>query len=555
MGRRLREGADPFGLRVVDPACGSGSFLIAAFDALDSWLAQHRPDVPALERRRRILTECLYGVDLDDQAVEITRLNLVLRASLERAKLPMLHHIQQGDSLVDDAAVAAAPFVWKNRFAAVMEQGGFDVVLGNPPYVRAELQSAAFKAYAAQHYTAAAGGADLYVYFMESGLRLLRPSGVYGVIVANKWLRAGYGEKIRAVLRPHLREVVDFGELKVFSDAATNPAIVLADKEPVASAVCMTRVKTLEFTTLADYVDENRYCVPRDSLTGASWSLAPEERAERLAQMRAVGVPLAEYISPLKIRSGVKTGYNEAFVISTAKRNEIIHRDPTSGGFIKPFVVGDNVRNYQINFENRYLIFMGRGNNIEDYPGIYEYLLPYRERLEPRPVDYIGVWPGRKHGSYKWFELQDPVSYHKEFDRPKIVYPDIAKEPRAAFDELSAYIDMTAFFISTEDLFLLGLLNSAPIWEYLKDTCAVLGDAEKGGRLRLKRQYIQTLPIPPAAPDDPRRARIVELVSDMLRLKRQAADPLAAMRDSDLPAQMAEIEAAINRQVAELYGL
>ena len=135
VGRLLEDGADPHALRIVDPACGSGSFLIEAFDVLDRWLATHEKHIPAGERRRRILTENLYGVDLDEQAVEVTRLNLLLRASLERGKLPLLTNIQRGNSLIEDPAVAGeAAFVWETAFPEVFAAGGFDAVIGNPPY-------------------------------------------------------------------------------------------------------------------------------------------------------------------------------------------------------------------------------------------------------------------------------------------------------------------------------------------------------------------------------------------------------------------------------------
>lgn len=555
VGRRLREGVHPYDLRVVDPACGSGSFLIAAFDLLEAWAARLDPAADPHTRRRRILTDCLYGVDLDEQAVEITRLNLVLRASLERARLPMLDHIQRGDSLSDSAAVTPVPFVWRNRFPAVMERGGFDVVLGNPPYVRAEHQTAAFKAYAAEHFQTAAGSADLYVYFIEHGVRLLREGGVYGVIAANKWLRAGYGEKLRAFLRPHLTEIVDFGELRVFQDAATDPAIIIAEKNPVDRPVLMTQVKSLDFDDLGTYLAQQRYQVARTQIAHSSWSLAPAGRANVLERMRAVGVPLSDYIRPAQIRRGVVTGLNEAFIISGARRAEIIRDDPGSAALIKPFVVGDNVRKYQINFEQKYVIFTGRGLNIDDYPGIRNHLLPYRERLEPRPAGHTGLWKGRKAGHYKWFEPQDPTNYHTEFERPKIVYPDIAKESRVALDVEQCYIDSTTFFISTDDLYLLAVLNSHVVWDYLSSVCAVLGDADKGGRLRLKRQYMKTIPIPPVEPDDPRRVRVVELVTEMLALKRRAADRLAGVHDGDLDGQMREIDAAIDRQVRALYAL
>lgn len=553
VGRRLRAGADPYALRILDPACGSGSFLIAAFDVLDRWLAQHDRDTAPAVRRRRLLTECLFGVDLDDQAVEVTRLNLILRASLERARLPLLTHIQHGDSLTDDAAISRHAFAWQTRFASVMDAGGFDVVVGNPPYVRAERLSAEFKTYAAQHYETAAGSADLYVYFMEKSLKLLRPEGVYGVIVANRWLKAGYGDKLRRFLSPHIHELVDFGELPVFEDAATFPAIVIADRTPPTTPLAMTNVKTLEYVELGDYLAEQRYNVARSQISGAHWTLTPSQRAEVLTKIKAAGVPLSEYIAPARIRYGIKTGYNEAFIISGAVRKRLIDKDGTSAEVIKPFVVGDNVRKYHINSEDKYVIFMGRGKNIEDYPAIRDYLLPFKDRLTPRPAGHNGVWNGRKAGSYQWYETQDPVNYHNEFEQPKIMYPVICSTPRFTFDTTSIYPNDKTFVIPVRDLYLLGVLNTRVIWSYLQSISASLGDPDQGGRLELREIYMRTVPIVRAAADDPRRVRITALVTDRLRLAREAAD--LVIPDPDLSAHMDEIDGAIDRLVADLYGL
>lgn len=189
VGRLLEEGADAHKLRILDPACGSGSFLIEAFDVLDLWLRQHEPDVPASERRRRILTENIYGVDLDDQAVEVTRLNLLLRASLERGKLPLLTNIQHGNSLVSDAAVAGeTAFVWEERFADVMRGGGFDVVIGNPPWgaTTSSIEENHFKD---TYETASGGNHDTYILFIERALQMLRNEGVFSFITPDTFLR------------------------------------------------------------------------------------------------------------------------------------------------------------------------------------------------------------------------------------------------------------------------------------------------------------------------------------------------------------------------------
>ncbi|MDZ4672463.1 MAG: N-6 DNA methylase, partial [Phototrophicales bacterium] len=191
LGKALQAGIDPLKIRVLDPACGSGSFLIEAFDVLDRWLAGTFPDMPTPDRRDHILRHNLYGVDLDIQAVEVTRLNLLLRAAGSKRLLPPLTHIQHGDSLVTHK------FDYHTAFDDVFAAGGFDVVVGNPPYVRQETLGAEFKDYVAGHYTVYAGTADLYVYFIERGLTLLKQGGALGYILPNKWMRANYGKQLR----------------------------------------------------------------------------------------------------------------------------------------------------------------------------------------------------------------------------------------------------------------------------------------------------------------------------------------------------------------------
>ena len=218
----------------------------------------------------------------------------------------------------------------------------------------------------------------------------------------------------------------------------------------------------------------------------------------------------------------------------------MITADPKSSEIIQPLAVGNNVRKWKINHQDKWLIFTRRGVNIDAYPAIKEYLLQWQTQLEPKPRDWLSSdkWNGRKGGSYKWHEIQDEVAYHNEFNQPKIVYPDMCKESRFAFDELNTYTNDATYIIPVSDLYLLGVLNSSSVWEYLKQKVAVFGDAEKAGRLILKKIYMAKLPIPNASSTE--REAISKLVQKCLDAKGVNCEAW---------------EKEIDNRVAALYGL
>jgi type I restriction-modification system DNA methylase subunit len=230
VGRRLAEGADPHNLRILDPACGSGSFLIEAFDVLDRHIAQTEKDLPAAERRQRILRENLFGVDLDDQAVEVTRLNLALRAAYGREKLPYLTNIKHGNSLIDDAVVAGATaFRWEEQFDTIMAAGGFDVVIGNPPYgyMLTQQEQEYFRTrYIHQDYQK-----DLYLLFLERYKDMISESGLLGVIIPNTWLQSITLKKIRIYLTREYKwlSILNFTD-RVFKDAIVDTHVIVLKK-------------------------------------------------------------------------------------------------------------------------------------------------------------------------------------------------------------------------------------------------------------------------------------------------------------------------------------
>ncbi len=356
-------------------------------------------------------------------------------------------------------------------------------MVGNPPYVRQEGlgdDKIAFKAM----YEVFNSIADLYTYFIERGNVMLRPGGRFGMITANKFMRANYGAALRSFLtsRVRLETLIDFGELRVFGDAATDPLITISSKTTPASTVEYMQVKSLNFDVLDSVVEANAVTLPESAFSGSNWSLVADTRQSVLDKLKFNSIPLGEYVGG-NIRRGILTGFNEAFVIDQATRDRLITEDRKSAKVIKPFLIGDDVRRYGFDYRDRFLVWTYVGIPIDKYPAIQQHLKQYQTQLENR-------WD---KGTY-WWELRH-CDYYADFEKSKILYPDVSMTSRFAMDEDSYYAGNTVYIIPKNDKYLLALLNSRPIWTYLKRACTALGDVEDGGRLRMFRIFIETLPI------------------------------------------------------------
>ena len=384
------------------------------------------------------------------------------------------------------------PEVFRDKYGREKGNPGFDAVIGNPPYIRQEALGN-IKPFLATYQTYS-GVADLYVYFVEQAHQLMRKHGRFGMITSNKFMRANYGKGLRLYLATNaiLNEIVDFGELPVFEDAAAMPAILLTQRESVdAQAFRFTQIQTLDFDSLQAEVDRIGEQLDQAAL-GENWTLVRADEIKVLNKIRENSITLTEYCKD-KMRRGVTTGLNEAFIIDAETRDRLIAEDPKSAEIIKPCVVGDDIRKYEIQFRERYLIFTRRGVDVEQYPAIKQYLNQYRAELEPKKSR--AEKHGRKVGNYRWYEIQDTTAYYTEFESPKIIYPDIGMSCRFCFDQSGLFLTNTTYLIPTSDLYLLALLNSDLTFYYLKHICMILGDAGKGGRLRFIYQYMQDLPI------------------------------------------------------------
>ncbi|HHT9116338.1 MAG TPA: Eco57I restriction-modification methylase domain-containing protein, partial [Candidatus Wunengus californicus] len=621
-------------IRILDPACGSGSFLLGAYQCLldwhrdwyivndpEKWATGRSPAIyqsgksevrsPKSEtdnwklttaERRRILLNNIYGVDIDPQAVEVTKLSLLLKVLEgeseqtivkqlkmfhERALPDLGNNIKCGNSLIgtdfyninvetglkpahtaadvetgfkpvstvdDEERRKVNPFDWKTEFPEIMKNGGFDVVIGNPPYVRQE-GLGDLKEYFKRKYTVYHGMADLYAYFIEKGVSLLKDKGIFGYIVANKWMRANYGEPLRKWLkRQCIAQIVDFGDLPVFQQATTYPCILVIGKDKPPSAFIAAQVKTLEFESLEGYVKENRHSVKLSILDDKGWSLADEQRHLLLNKLKESSIPFSEYVKGTIYR-GILTGLDKAFVIDAKTKEMLVIEDPKSSEIIKPYLAGRDIKRYQTPKSNKYLIFTRRGIDIKKYPAIENYLIRYKEQLMPKPKDWKGSnWKGRKPGSYLWYEIQDAIDYYAEFEKPKIMYLKFQVKTAFVFDDIGFYPNSAVWFIPTSDKYLLGILNSKIGWFLISNYCTQI----KNG-YQLIFRYLSQIPIHKInfsdSSEKSRHVRMVTLVDQMLELHKQLA---SAKTDHDKTVIQRQIDATdrqIDQLVYELYGL
>jgi SAM-dependent methyltransferase len=607
-------------IRVLDPACGSGSFLIVAYQFLLDWYHQYyiandpeklaKGKNPVLvpsrlggwvlttAERKRILLTHIFGVDIDSQAVEVTKLSLLLKVlegetsqSLQRELihqrvLPDLgDNIKCGNSLIAsdfyaqpglpemdaDAHLRVNVFDWdgKHGFPEIMKAGGFDAVIGNPPYVRQESITGS-KNYLQSRYEAYDGVADLYAYFMERGVKLLKPGGLYSIIVSSSFLRTSFAKPLRRVLKKHatIRRIVDFGGLPVFASAKdTYVCIPLLERGGEQEKVEVCNVPSLSLPNLFEYVAGNHHFVPSERLNDEGWALKSDEEAALLSKVMQRGIPLGEYVDR-KMFYGLKTGLNEAFVINSSTRSALIEEYPASAILIHMFLGGQDIRRFEIREKDQHLIVIpcgftrkqmsseGKANSNEKESWAW---LKQNHGAIARHLESFAVALRKRsdQGDF-WWELR-PCDYYSYFDAPKILFPDICKGPRFYPDDTGIYIANTAYCLGTGDRYLLGFLNSRLFWFAIANISVPFGVRAGEFRYRLIYQYMEKVPVrvidPANKSDIASHDRIVVLVEKMLDLHKQRSSVKTPHEQTALDRQISATDAQIDRLVYDLYGL
>jgi hypothetical protein len=452
------------------------------------------------------------------------------------------------------------PFDWHSQregFGDILAAGGFDAVIGNPPYVRME-SFKELKDYLKANYACHDERSDLYAYMIEKSQKLLSKNGRFGMIVSNKFLRANYGKPLRDFLQQHatIERVVDFAGLPVFAGATVRTIVLIATRGKHGEyAIHYTPPLPVDrFEILAsgampveEAISNFTYEVSSGALTQQVWSFAESGSDELLDRLKASLMPLKEYCEGQVCR-GVVSGLTEAFVIDEHTRTAILKRNSKASEIIKPFLNGRDVRRYQIDYKGLYLIYTFHGIDIDKYPAIEQHLKPFKPKLQSRATRQA------------WYELQQPQrNFAQYMDGPKIIFPDIATTPRFSLDEVGYYSSNTTYFIPRRDLYLLGLLNSSFGNFYFVKTCAGL-EGKTETYLRFFGQYLEGFPLRTIDFSDPadkaRHDRMVTLVQRMLDLhlrQLQAAGSEAARER--LQREINVTDEQIDKLVYELYGL
>ncbi len=509
--------------RVLDPACGSGAFLIGTFhylkreyEQVNQQLSQfevENTDLFSLDLDKAILNNNLFGVDLNFESVEIAQLALWLETAEKGKKLNALgDNIQQGNSIVSHKNADKNAFNWSLKFHKVMNEGGFDVMLGNPPYVRQE-RLTHIKPYLEKYYPNTFHGvADLYTYFFEQGLKLLKKEGRLGFISSSTFFRTNSGQKLRQFLNSHsnIKTIIDFGDYQVFAGVTTYPAILLLEKPKVirkgapATSFNFLTIKSVKQPEHKAVIKEMQGCfsqMKQASLKADVWQLENEAIAALRNKIIADKSTLKEvYGSPYY---GIKTGFNKAFVINQVQYEDLKVDDP-KGDILKPFLEGKDLKRWRAESRHLYLILFPKGwthdklgykeesKDLEELEA-WEYLQANYPKISEHLESFAVKARKRGDKGYFWWELRS-CAYYSKFENPKIQYSHFSPRSLFHFNQSKHLSNDKSYIIPTGDLSLYGLLNSLLAWFLILAICPFV----RGGFYELRSQYIETLPIPKA---------------------------------------------------------
>lgn len=410
---------------------------------------------------------------------------------------------------------------------------GFDVVIGNPPYIRHEvirdLTPILKNVY---HYECASSRADLYVFFYERSIRLLKPGGVLSFITSNKWYRAKYGEGLRQFMSTNsrIRRIIDFGDEEVFT-AIAYPTIVIATRREQIVKVSPKGEELLALNWSHDIPVESfpsvfaaeSFAVPLAELKKDGWQLEPPIKRLLLSHIRNAGTPLGEYVHG-RLYRGVITGLNEAFVIDVATRNQLIAEDPKSADLIKPYIRGRDVKRWRTEWAGLYLIVVPFGfhEELSRYPAILRHLSQFENELRKRG-QCTSSRSGKGEGQHHWLELDNnpKESYLSEFERPKIFVPAIEDGVEYAPD-MDGYFgnDKTNIIVADDWRYVVAILNSSVSWWITQQTFS----GKQGGFYEFKPMYVSQLPIPSATA--PQKCVFDGLVNVVLKTRDPRIDQL-----------------------------
>ncbi|EFH1035832.1 class I SAM-dependent DNA methyltransferase [Campylobacter jejuni] len=449
------------------------------------------------------------------------------------------------------------PFEWRFEFPEILDDDGnfkgFDLIIGNPPYIRQE-ELKELKPHLAKNYKVYKGTSDIYTYFYELGFNVLKDNGVLSYITSNKYTRAGYGEALREFLLKNVKflEYTDLNGIKVFDSATVDTSILCFEKSKskdnkfkyLALSNEILKTCTYDIGLYKDFAEFSQ-----NSLSKESFTFSDENTSALKAKIERIGTPLKEWHG-LNIYRGILTGYNEAFIITTEKRNEILANckdeaeKERTAKLIRKMLRGRDIKRYSYEWAGLWVIgtFPSLKLDIEQYPALKQYLSQFLPRIEQS-----GEKGCRKKTSNKWFETQDNIAYYEEFEKEKIVYPNMNKEFIAFFDNEFFLLNQKCFILSHQSnnkkelLYLTALLNSNVNFYYFKQIGAKLG----ASGYEMSKIFVEKLPIPKI------NSKNQKIADELINL----ADEILKAKEQDKNANTQELENKINSIVYKFYNL
>ena len=384
-------------------------------------------------------------------------------------------------------------FEWRIEFPEVLDNEGnfigFDCVIGNPPYIQLQSMGADSVTLARMGYQSYERTGDIYCLFYELGVNLLKPNYLLSFITSNKWMRAGYGTSMRHYFVEHTNpiQLIDFAGTRIFDSAAVDVNILtlLKQTNKFETDSCSVGNNGFSIDKLSDYFSQNSsVCSFRNA---ESWVVLTPIELSIKQKIEAIGTPLKDW--DVQINYGIKTGFNDAFIIDGKKRAELITADPKSAEIIRPILRGRDIKRYHYDFADLWLINTHNGVkdkgvsriNIDDYPAIKMHLDQYWDDIVSRAD--IGDTP---------YNLRN-CAYMDDFNKQKIVWIELTNHPNFAIDEEGYVINNTVFFMTGENLkYILAFLNSKICEWYFDKICATSGV----GTRRWIKMYIDQIHIP-----------------------------------------------------------
>ena len=453
-------------------------------------------------------------------------------------------------------------FLWHLFFLDVFEKGGFDVIIGNPPYIQLQkmgvetdvLEKSGFKTFRRT--------GDIYTLFYEKGLSLLKTKGTLTYITSNTWMRTNFGEGLREffITDSNPEKLLNFEDTRIFPTATVEVNIMVTKKENWNNNLMAVAIKG-DYdpgNSINDYI-KNKHIVLYD-LSKESWIIVDKEDFKIKNEISKKGIQLKD-LKDVKgwnvdINYGFKSGFNEPFFINNAIRNDLIEGDPNSDEIIKPLLRGREIRKYGYNFQNNYVIFSHNGTKTKerinvptDYPAIYKHLLKYKDKESPlvkrNAKGIIQTLVERLDQGYHWSNLRD-CAYADSFEKEKLIWLSITDKPAFAFDNKGMYVTAPAYIMTSNcNKYLLTVLNSKTMEWYMDKISSSTGQ----GTNQWSKIFVEQLPIPQL---DEIKRKPFEILANYLILLNDALTPqILEHASNEIISQ--NLEEVLNMMVYELY--